>query len=83
MKRTDGRGTSYFETFEYDNTTSDRLAYLDKNGNRYEERPIRIAKRSESISIIQSGVKENEIVALADPTTKPGDKSGLLARLCT
>lgn len=42
-------------------------------GNRYEDRPIQIAKRSESITIIGGGVKENEIVALADPTAKPGD----------
>jgi HlyD family secretion protein len=44
-----------------------------KVGNRYEDRAIKIAKRSESITIIEAGVKENEIVALADPTAKPGD----------
>lgn len=43
-----------------------------KNGNRYDERPIRIARRSESVTILESGVKENETVALADPAAKPG-----------
>lgn len=42
-------------------------------GNTYEDRVIKVAKRSESITIIEGGVKENEVVALADPTAKPGD----------
>lgn len=36
VKRTDGRGDGYSESFEYDDTTSDLLAFVDKKGNRYE-----------------------------------------------
>lgn len=36
VKRTDGRGTDYYESFEYDDATSNLLAHVDKNGNRTE-----------------------------------------------
>ncbi|HBY64015.1 MAG TPA: hypothetical protein DEH78_29690 [Solibacterales bacterium] len=44
-----------------------------KNGDKFEERPIKIAKRSESTTIIESGVTEKDVIALADPNAKPGD----------
>lgn len=39
----------------------------------FEPRPIQIAKRSETVSIVQSGITEKDVIALADPTAKPGD----------
>ena len=47
-----------------------------KAGSKWEERPIRIAKRSEATVVIEQGVKEGDVVALADPTAKPGKKKG-------
>lgn len=44
-----------------------------KTGNKFEPREIKPAKRSESTMVIASGLKENEVVALADPTAKKGD----------
>ncbi len=45
-----------------------------KQGNNYEERPIKIAKRSETTTIIESGANAGEVIAMGDPTAKPGDK---------
>jgi HlyD family secretion protein len=45
-----------------------------RSGNRFEARPIKPLKRSESTIVIASGVQPGEIVALADPTEKPGSK---------
>ncbi len=43
-------------------------------GNRWDERFIKPLKRSESTLIVESGLKVNEVVALSNPTAKPGDK---------
>jgi HlyD family secretion protein len=43
--------------------------------NRFEERTIKLAKRSESVSVIAEGLKPGEIVALGDPTAKKKDKN--------
>jgi hypothetical protein len=40
----------------------------------FEPREIKAMKRSESVMVIASGVKEGETVALADPTAKKGQK---------
>ena len=45
-----------------------------RSGNKFEARPIKPLKRSESTIVIASGVQPGEIVALADPTAKPGSK---------
>ena len=45
-----------------------------KMGSKFEERLIKPLKRSENTMIIADGLKENEIVALADPYAKPGAK---------
>lgn len=45
-----------------------------KKGNAFEPRVIKPLKRSESTMVIADGVKPNEIIALADPTAKPGEK---------
>jgi hypothetical protein len=52
-----------------------QIVYV-KQGNRFHERPIQLAKRSESTMVLAGGVKEGEIVALADPNAKPGDSKG-------
>jgi hypothetical protein len=39
----------------------------------FEPRPIQIAKRSETVSIVKAGITEKDVIALADPTVKPGD----------
>src|SRR5262249_50916323 len=43
-------------------------------GNKFEQRPIKIAKRSEATIVVASGVNAGDTVALADPFAKPGDK---------
>jgi multidrug efflux pump subunit AcrA (membrane-fusion protein) len=49
------------------------IAYV-KSGNRFEPRAIEILKRSESTVVIKSGLKPNEMVALADPNVRPDQK---------
>jgi HlyD family secretion protein len=45
-----------------------------KAGNRFEERFIKPFKRSENTMVVAEGLREGEIVALADPTARPGQK---------
>lgn len=45
-----------------------------KAGNKFQLREVKPVKRSENVMILASGVKPGEIVALADPDAKPGDK---------
>ena len=49
------------------------VVYVMK-GKTFEARPIQIAKRSETVSIIRSGILQGDTVALQDPNAKPGDK---------
>ena len=49
------------------------IVYVLK-GKTFEARPIQIAKRSETVSVIRSGITQGDTVALQDPTEKPGDK---------
>lgn len=42
--------------------------------DRFEPRFIQIAKRSETVSIIGSGLKEGEVIALQDPTISPEER---------
>ncbi|MDQ6663520.1 MAG: efflux RND transporter periplasmic adaptor subunit [Acidobacteriota bacterium] len=47
-----------------------------RNGKRFEERPVKIAKRSETATVIAQGLKPGETIALADPNaTKVDGKS--------
>ena len=50
-----------------------QIVYV-KTGSRWEERAIKPAKRTESTMVIAEGVKPGEVIALADPNEKPGDK---------
>ena len=47
-----------------------------KVGDTFEARPIKISKQSESTTIIASGVKPNDIIALVNPEAKPSAKKG-------
>jgi Spy/CpxP family protein refolding chaperone len=49
------------------------LVYV-KIKDRFEPRPVQIAKRSESVSIINSGVQPGEVIALQDPTISPEER---------
>jgi hypothetical protein len=40
---------------------------------RFEERPVTIARRTESTVVLSSGVNAGDVVAMADPYAKPGD----------
>jgi HlyD family secretion protein len=64
-------------------------AVIDKNGKqivyvqtggRFQERPIKLAKRSESTMVIADGLKAGEVIALADPyaskNSKKSDQKG-------
>lgn len=42
--------------------------------DRFEPRQIQIAKRSETVSIIASGIKPGEVIALQDPTISPEER---------
>ena len=45
-----------------------------KTGQRFEERAVKLAKRSESTMVISEGLKPGEIVALANPAGQQGSK---------
>ena len=51
-----------------------KLITYVKNGASFEERPFKPLKRSESLMVVESGLKPGEIVALSDPTAKKDDK---------
>jgi HlyD family secretion protein len=50
-----------------------QVVYL-KVGNKFEAREIKPLKRSESTMILASGVKPGDVIAMANPEAKPGDK---------
>ncbi len=41
--------------------------------NGFQARPVKIAKRSEAVSIISDGLKQGDVIAMADPEAKPGE----------
>lgn len=49
-----------------------------KTNRGFEARSIKIAKRSESVSVISDGLNQGDVIAMSDPTVKPGEskKSG-------
>ena len=53
------------------------LVYVHGKDGKFEPRPVKLVKQSESMMVIASGVQAGEIVAMADPTAdkkKNGDK---------
>lgn len=53
---------------------NNRWVVYVKRGEAFEERQIKPLKQSESTVVVAEGLQEGEIVALADPTAKPGEK---------
>ena len=51
------------------------VAYVKQADGKFVERQVHVAKRSENTLIIDSGLKPGEVVAMADPFAKPGDKT--------
>jgi len=53
------------------------IVYVQK-GRRFEERPVQLVKRSESIMVLAGGVKPGEVIAMSDPFAKKsaGKKGG-------
>jgi HlyD family secretion protein len=49
------------------------FVYMRASGG-WEERVIQPLKRSESVMVVASGLKPGDVIALGDPTAKPGDK---------
>jgi HlyD family secretion protein len=47
-----------------------------ETGHRFQQRPVKLARRSENIMVIADGLKPGEVIALGDPNVKPGDKKG-------
>ncbi len=50
-----------------------QIVYV-RNGKKWDERAIKTLKRSESVTVIAGGLKPGEIIAVSDPTARPGDK---------
>jgi hypothetical protein len=44
-----------------------------KQGERFEPRFVKIAKRSESVTIISEGIKQGDSIAMSNPFAKPGE----------
>lgn len=53
-----------------------KMVVYVKRGDRFDVQPIQIAKRSETVSVVSSGLKVGDTVAMSDPTRKPGDRKG-------
>jgi multidrug efflux pump subunit AcrA (membrane-fusion protein) len=47
-----------------------------ETGHRFQQRSVKLARRSENIMVIAEGLKPGEVIALGDPNAKPGDKKG-------
>jgi len=47
-----------------------------QSGHRFQQRIVKLARRSESTMVIGAGLKPGEVIALSDPTAKPSDKKG-------
>jgi HlyD family secretion protein len=45
-----------------------------QTGRRFEQRVVKLARRSESTMVIDSGLKPGDVIALSDPTAKTSDK---------
>lgn len=50
-----------------------QIVYV-RSGSKFEEREVKFAKQSESTMVISSGLKEGEVIALADPTATSSSK---------
>jgi multidrug efflux pump subunit AcrA (membrane-fusion protein) len=46
-----------------------------QSGRQFEERSVTLLRRSEATMVVSAGLKPGEMVALADPNARKGDKS--------
>jgi hypothetical protein len=51
-----------------------KMVVYVKTPKAFEARPIKISKRSETVSIVSEGVKPGDVISMSDPNAKPGDK---------
>jgi HlyD family secretion protein len=51
-----------------------KLVVFVKGRKGFEQRPIKLARRSESTLVIAEGLKPGEVVAMTDPTARKGEK---------
>jgi len=51
-----------------------KMVVYVKTAKTFEARPIKISKRSETVSIISEGIKPGDVISMSDPNAKPGDK---------
>jgi hypothetical protein len=51
-----------------------KLVVFVKTRRGFEQRAIKLARRSESTLVVAAGLKPGEIVAMSDPTARKGDK---------
>jgi HlyD family secretion protein len=51
-----------------------KLVVFVKTRSGFEQRPIKLARRSESTMVIAEGLKPGEVVAMADPTARKGER---------
>ena len=47
-----------------------------QTGGRFEQRPVQLEKRSESLMVLKGGVKPGEVIAMSDPYARKADKKG-------
>jgi HlyD family secretion protein len=45
-----------------------KIVYVKRANGKFDSRPVKLVKQSESMMVIESGVEAGEIVAMADPT---------------
>jgi hypothetical protein len=51
------------------------VVYVQK-GQRFEERPVQLVKRSESVMVLAGGVQPGEVIAMGDPNARRDAKKG-------
>lgn len=54
-----------------------RQVVFVQKGRKFEERPVRLVKRSESMMVLSGGVEPGEVVALADPSVNKSDQKNV------
>ena len=52
------------------------LVYVHGKDGKFEPRPVKLVKQSESMMVIASGVQAGEVVAMADPSADKSKKGG-------
>ena len=58
------------------NKNGQYFVYVQQKDGKFESRPVKLVKQSESMMVIESGVNAGEVVAMADPTPGKDNKKG-------